>query len=167
MNERSEEIAGLYRKLGPLVFRQALKVTGNRDDASDATQQVFLKFLKSQRRFETDAEAVPFLLQATRNYCLNELRNQRKRSQALEITHSGRSEAHGDLESQISDRQLRSQVFSRVDMQSAEIATRVLVTEEEHREVASALEVSEKTVQRKLKRFVEVAKKFIARSGGE
>lgn len=164
MSPREREIAQLYQRLGPVVFRRALKLLQNRDDASDATQQIFMKLLKHAQPLREGADSVPYLLEVTNNHCFNHLRDTKRRAQLVGDAISFRPEATGDLEHETGDRQLARQVLNTLEAQGADVAARVLVGEQEHQAVAQELGISEKTVQRKLKRFLESARKLIARS---
>ncbi len=164
MTPEEREIARLYQQLGPVVYRRALKLLQNKDDAADATQQVFLKVLKNAQLLREGAAAVPYLLEATTNHCFNLMRDTKRRSAQLEGEAQTRSEAGKDLELETGDRQLASQVLKKLDAHGAEVAARVLVAEQDHQTVANQMGISEKTVQRKLKRFIDQAKKLITRS---
>ena len=158
----SSQVATLYRLYGPAVYRRCLRLLRNKAEAEDATQQVFIKLLRSPRQFEQHDEVLPWIYSVTTNYCFNLRRNQNRQAQhraqlapdESSMTFSERSEA----------RQLAEQVLARTDAVSAAVATQVLAGEREQAEVARELGVSEKTVQRKLKRFVEVAQRILNRS---
>ena len=164
MSPHEREIAQLYQQLGPVVYRQALRLLQNRDDAADATQQVFLKLVKDPQLLRRGAAAVPYLLEVTKNHCLNQVRDHRRRAKQLETSGAVRSEAAGYFDSATSDRQLAGQVLNRLEAHGADVAARVLVAEQDHQVVAQQLGISEKTVQRKLKRFIDQAKKLLTRS---
>ena len=166
MSPSEKEIAELYRRLGPVVYRRALKLLQNRDDAADATQLIFIKLLKNAQKLRERPEStVPYLIEVTTNHCFNQLRDSKRRAQLLEGSGVFREEVSADLEQKTGDRQLARQVLKSVGGQGAEIAARVLVAEQEHQTVAAQLGVSEKTVQRKLKRFIESAKRLLRRQG--
>jgi RNA polymerase sigma-70 factor, ECF subfamily len=163
MSPAEREIAQLYQQLGPVVYRRAVKLLRNPADAADATQQIFLKLLKNTQRLREGANTVPWLLEVTNNHCFNVLRDSKRRAQQLENAGTVRSEAQGDLEQETADRQMAAQVLTKLEAQGAEVAARVLVAEQDHQVVAQQLGISEKTVQRKLKRFIESARKMVTR----
>ena len=46
------------------VYRAAFSVCGNKEDAEDATQETFIKFIKSKREYESDEHVKAWLLRA-------------------------------------------------------------------------------------------------------
>lgn len=79
------EFEQLVRELSPSLFRLALSYTGSREDAEDAVQEVFLKYLRGGRRFDSPEEARRYLMTATANQCRDLLKSAaRRRNRALE-----------------------------------------------------------------------------------
>lgn len=61
-----QEAARLVEDYGDMVLRLALAKTGNRHDAEDVTQEVFLRLLrKGPERFDSDDHARHWLLRVT------------------------------------------------------------------------------------------------------
>lgn len=61
-----QEAARLVENYGDMVLRLALAKTGNRHDAEDVTQEVFLRLLqKGPERFDSDDHAKHWLLRVT------------------------------------------------------------------------------------------------------
>ena len=52
------EFEQLVRELSPSLFRLALSYTGSREDAEDAVQEVYLKYLREGRRFNSHSQSV-------------------------------------------------------------------------------------------------------------
>lgn len=63
-----EHIAELFKKYGDDVFRLAFSYLGNRQDAEDVCQSVFLKLTDGRHRPEPDREKA-WLLTCTANEC--------------------------------------------------------------------------------------------------
>ena len=79
------EFEQLVRELSPSLFRLALSYTGSREDAEDAVQEVYLKYLREGRRFNSPEEARRYLMTATANQCRDLLKSAaRRRNRALE-----------------------------------------------------------------------------------
>lgn len=68
----------LFSHYGDLVFGYCLKLLQNRDRAEDASQEVWVKVLKSAHRYEGRGRLRAWLLQITRNTCFNFFRDQKK-----------------------------------------------------------------------------------------
>ena len=73
------EFEQLVRELNPSLFRLALSYTGSREDAEDAVQEVFLKYLRSGRRFDSPEEARRYLMTAVANQCRDLLKSAARR----------------------------------------------------------------------------------------
>lgn len=158
-------ITELYRRYGPVVYRRCLKLLANPDDAADATQSVFIKLLRHQRRFEDIDEALPWIFEVATNHCFNLKRDSRRWREQLERAGEYVSEpATEDPTEQLISQQAANTLLAQTDEKTREVAMRVLVDEHEHQQVAQSLGVSSKTVQRTLRRFAEQAKKLINRS---
>ena len=48
-SSHADLVAGLADQFGPMVFATVYRILGNRDDANDAYQEVFLKLLKARK----------------------------------------------------------------------------------------------------------------------
>ena len=74
MDRPSErEIAAWY----PRLFRTALRLTGNAEDAADLTLSSFEKALRAWPRRPVDLQVRPWLYRIATNTCLDELRHRR------------------------------------------------------------------------------------------
>lgn len=72
-------------ELGPALFRLAVSFCGNREDAEDAVQEVFLKYLRCGRDFPDPEALRRYLTTATANQCRDLLKSAaRRRTRALE-----------------------------------------------------------------------------------
>jgi RNA polymerase sigma-70 factor (ECF subfamily) len=158
-----EKAARLYREYGPAVYRRCLRLLGDREAARDATQEVFVRLLHDIRKLEDRDAALCWIYRVATNHCLNLLRDARKHGvepldPALEVTADA-------LAGGYPERRLAQEVLSRFDAQTQAVAIGVFVDGMEHEELAGALGISRRTVRRKLDRFIQNARKFLARSG--
>ena len=69
-----EEFTCLARKYMDTVFRVAMNYLKNKTDADDVTQNVLLKFYKSDVYFESEKHVKHWLIRVTLNECKNFLR---------------------------------------------------------------------------------------------
>jgi RNA polymerase sigma-70 factor (ECF subfamily) len=76
----SQEFEDLYLEHCQLVYRTAYAITGNRQDAEDVLQRIFVKLL--ERRFTTDVLEHParYLHRAAVNLSLNVVRDRKQRT---------------------------------------------------------------------------------------
>jgi len=96
------------------------------------------------------------------NHCLNVRRNSTRRGgdsdlPELELADPGSSDRQ-------LDQVLARQVLARFDQGTQAVAVGVLVDGMEHQELAAALGISRRTVARRLERFLERARRFLAGS---
>lgn len=67
------------------VYNLALNFAGNRDDASDITQDIFLKVYNNIDKFEEDRNFNSWLLKLSRNYCIDYWRKHKNTRLQLEL----------------------------------------------------------------------------------
>lgn len=163
MNE--EQIAALYRQWGPVVYRRCLRVLKDREEAQDATQHVFVQLLRHSGRFTADpSEAIAWMQSVATNVSLNRMRDGRRKSAKLEAVHEDTPPPLAPDDALGNKEEARA-VLARVDGPSRAVAVSVLVEEQSHEDAAARLGVSSKTVQRRLRRFLDHARRFL--KGGE
>jgi len=64
----------LFRKYHGYVYNVALGMLGNGEDASDVTQETFLRIHRGIARFRGDASLTTWLYRVTVNLCISEIR---------------------------------------------------------------------------------------------
>lgn len=157
-----EEAARLYREYGPAVYRRCLRLLGNRDAAQDATQEVFVKLVRELKSIrEREHQLLPWLYRVATNHCLNLRRNTRRRGEMLDPDLDIRAEAPI---ASFPARRLAQQVLSRFDPGTQAVAVGAFVDGMEREEIAAALGISQRTVTRKLGRFLANAREFLGRN---
>ncbi len=156
------EIAELYRRYGPVVYRRCLRLLHDREAAKDATQEVFVKLVKDRERLMERDTVLPWIYRVATNHCLNLIRGTRRHGDELE------AEALPLASSESTDfpaRHLARQLLARFDDGTQAVAIGILVDGMEHEELAQTLGISRKTVERRLGRFLEAARRLLL--GGE
>jgi len=81
----TEELDQLFREHYQLVYRTAYGVTGNREDAQDVLQSLFLKLLRQKCPADLRKNPKAYLYRAAVNLSLNTIRN-RKRHVLIDAT---------------------------------------------------------------------------------
>jgi len=153
-----ERAAELYRTYGPAVYRRCLKLLRDREAARDATQEVFVKLVRDIAKLDDPAIVLPWIYRVATNHCLNVQRDRRRRGEApleLEVADAGTS-------APFPDRHLAGAILSRFDEGTRAVAVGVLVDGMGHEELAGALGISRKTVERRLARFLERARQLVS-----
>lgn len=65
----------VVEKYFDMIYKLALSQTKNRDSADDVVQEVFLRFLKSDKEFQSDEHIKAWLIRVTVNCCHNVFSN--------------------------------------------------------------------------------------------
>lgn len=158
-------VVDLYDKYGPAIFRRSLRLLRDRERAQDATHEIFLKLLREQPR-ETDPKSVlAWVYRTTTRHCLNVIRDaERHRRREERLAASEWDVVALPDADRLPQQRLAATVLTRFDEKTQAVAMAVLVDGMPHEEVAAALDISRKTVGRKLARFLDHARKYIARS---
>ncbi|BFN37799.1 RNA polymerase sigma factor [Fidelibacter multiformis] len=73
MGQKHQAFSEILRYLGDDVYGLAYHFTKNEEDASDITQDVFLKIWKKFHTFKGESSLKSWILQITRNACLSHL----------------------------------------------------------------------------------------------
>ena len=72
-----EALRMIYEMSGDRVFRTAYGILGSRQDAEDATQEIFLRLYRKARSFRFRSSFSSWFYRLSVNYCLNLLRRRR------------------------------------------------------------------------------------------
>lgn len=84
--KRSEQsFEELLRRQENRVYRTALAILGNVQDAEDQTQETFLRYLEKHPAFESPEHEKAWLLTVTRNGCISRLRSKQRQNLPLEV----------------------------------------------------------------------------------
>ncbi len=71
----------VYETLAPSVFRICRRVLASREDAEDATSEIFLKARVRLASYESSRPFTPWLYRVAANYCWDEIRKRRTRAE--------------------------------------------------------------------------------------
>ena len=66
-NYNSNQATNIIEKHAPAVYRLALSYTKNKSDAEDIMQEVFLRYIKKERLFQSDGHERAWFLRVTAN----------------------------------------------------------------------------------------------------
>lgn len=153
----------LFRQHGPMVYRRALRILSRPEDADEATQEVFLRVMRSVDSFEGRSGITTWLYQITTHYCLNLIRDRGRRRQLLEqnVLRENKSSAEAS-QTATSDLVLLQQLLAAAEEQQAQAAVYVFLDGMSHEEAAELLGVSKRTVGNLLERFLAWAQQRTA-----
>ncbi|MBQ8920648.1 MAG: sigma-70 family RNA polymerase sigma factor [Oscillospiraceae bacterium] len=74
-----QSFSRIYEQNVSLIYSIAYSYMHNREDAEDMTEEAFVRLLERGHSFPEDAQARAWLITVTRNLCINELRQRRRR----------------------------------------------------------------------------------------
>jgi len=84
----------LVRKYQGWVFTLAYRMLGDRADAEESAQEIFLKAYRALPRFERKSKFSTWLYSIATNHCLNQLESRRRRPRFQEIGGSVRAQGN-------------------------------------------------------------------------
>jgi RNA polymerase sigma-70 factor (ECF subfamily) len=161
------QVEELYRRCGHAVFVRCLKLVGNEDEARDLTQETFFQFCRSKDRFEGRSSPFTFLYRIATNVSVDRLR--RRKTAGEQLSTSALAEAPGTKVAMEAEQRLShvhdpasfdtmgtlARLTAGLDDETLTIAVMSHVDGLTQDEIAEALELSRRTVGKKLKRFLE------------
>ena len=131
----------LYQSSQPAVFRVCSSILRNRDDAADATQQVFLIALESMDPTVKTGTARGWLLTVARNHCLDILRRRKRLGKAL-LALGPDAPAGTDLENAVADRDFVDVVFKQLSTRERQALWQSAVESRPLADIATRLQLS-------------------------
>ncbi len=153
-----EELVLKYEKT---VYNLALRMVGDRDDASDMTQEAFIKAYGSLSSFRGDSKFSVWIYRITTNVCLDFLRSKsRKQQVSLTVSDDDDEDAQLDIPDPSSDPE--QQLMQKMSMQSVEEGLKTLPDKQRqilvmrelggmsYAEIGKALSLEEGTVKSRI-----------------
>jgi RNA polymerase sigma factor (sigma-70 family) len=137
------DIGDLYRLYGPSVYRRALQLLGQPQDAEEATHDVFAALMEQPKQFEGRSSMTTYLYSATTHLCLNRLRNARTRAVRLRAAFPEPANAQGARAERIA---MLRELLGKMPAELAEVAVYFYIDEMTHAEIATQLGCARRTV---------------------
>lgn len=158
------DIAVLFERYGPMVYRRARQILGHEGDAEEALQEVFIRALTRAETFASRASVSTWLYRITTNYCLNLIRDRSRRRELWE-THGPGPEAAVQPAPTPAKMITVRRLLAAADADQAQAAVYVHVDGMSHQEAARVMGVSRRTVGNLVARFAEWAETALADPG--
>jgi RNA polymerase sigma-70 factor (ECF subfamily) len=144
-----EAIESLYRKYGAMVLRRARALLGDDQLAKDAMQEVFIRALRAGSGFRGEASPSTWLYRVTTNYCLNAIRDGKRRRVLDQANLPAPGADPRSAEAQV----IVAEIMARVPEALREIAVYYYVDQLNQEEIALLLGVSRRTIGNRLDEF--------------
>lgn len=162
MMQDQEILAGLYRTYGGRVYARCIRLLKNKEEAQDATQEVFIKVGKNLDTFRQEASPLTWMTRIATNHCLNVIRAKRApwhEKYRVEVETFGAT-ADGGFHL-IENTELLRLVLARVvdkDPQLAELATYAFVDDMRQQDICALVGLSAPTLRKRLREFIALAR---------
>jgi RNA polymerase sigma-70 factor, ECF subfamily len=154
-----DRLTALYRAYGPVIYARCRRLLGDGGAAEDATQETFMRVHRHLDKADS-REALGWIYRIATNYCLNEIRNRKRRAELDERIPE--PVAGTSVEKLLSDRDLVARIVDRAPEKLRVVAWLHHVDGLDQGEVARVLEISRRTVVNRLAEFSDSARRLIA-----
>ncbi|MDB4959919.1 MAG: family polymerase sigma factor [Myxococcales bacterium] len=155
-----DRLTELYRAYGPVIYSRCRRLLGDHEAAEDATQETFMRVYRHIDKADS-GEARNWIYRIATNYCLNEIRNRKRRPAPAD--HEPDEMLGEDLAVVLADRDLVARIIDRSPQKLRAVAWLHHVDGLDQSEVARVLDVSRRSVINWLAEFADNARKFIQR----
>ena len=159
----------IVRKYRDKIFRHALYVVKDYQEAVDVTQEVFIKAMRENRFFEPDFKMKAWLFRVTSNLCFNIVRDRKRRGGILErmvkVTSIEADQIHS-----ISTHETQQSVLGQLDKlneKHREILYLRYYSDLSYAEIAETLDIQLGTVMSRLSRAKGRLMEVMAKTGVE
>lgn len=150
------DIEQTYRTHGHVVLRRARQILGNETDAREVLHDVFVSLLREPAQYRGRSSITTFLYAMTTNRCLNQIRNQKRRTELVAQKLAPRDEPAGAAPA---DQLAVRALLARLPERLARVAIYYFVDEMTHEEIAELIGVS----RRQIGNLVEQAREEVRR----
>lgn len=149
----------MYRAYGPVIYARCRRLLGDGAAAEDATQETFMRVYRHLDKADS-REALAWIYRIATNYCLNEIRNRKRRPEPRD---EAPETLGADLQQLLADRDLAERIVERAPEKLRVVAWLHHVDGLDQAEVARVLDISRRTVVNRLAEFSDNARKFVQR----
>lgn len=154
-----------YRRYGESIFRRCLRLTRDETRALDLTQEVFLRAHRYSASYRAEASPLAWLCTIA-DRCFYDALRREKRTEPVdpeEVEAFVRDETEG-ADRAFSRHDLVARLLARAPEDVCQMVTMRYFDELGLDQIAAQLGVNERTVRRKLERFLVNARKYVRRN---
>lgn len=155
------EFEDLYRQCAPMVHARARRMLGAPPEADDVVQDVFTKLWKKPPEH---GRMLPWLMEASTNACLDRLRAAKRRDPHWEVAvRLEAADRDKRIDELLANKELCRRLIVRADEETQQIVALVYFDDASQEDAAALLGIARKTVNERLSRFHDLARKVIQR----
>jgi RNA polymerase sigma-70 factor, ECF subfamily len=144
------EIDRLYRAYGFIIYGRCIRILGNKDEARDAMQVVFMKLLQAYDTITGKEKVVSWIFKTAQNHCFNLLRDRKKMAEEIDADETVDVQSGTD---RFVERDLINCVMQQFGKNVVDAVYLTYIEEFDQREIERITGQSPATIRRNLKRF--------------
>ncbi len=158
---QDDRLTELYRTYGPVIYARCVRLLGEPVAAEDATQETFLRVHRHLATAPSASEALLWIYRIATNYCLNEVRNRKRRPDLLRELPELPT---GDSEDLLADRDFAARLVAEAPENLRVVAWLHHVDGMDQGAIAELEGISRRTVVTRIADFAAYAARFAKRS---
>lgn len=155
MLKKDKTVTDIFNAYSSDVLNYSLSLLKNYDDAKDAVQEVFIRYINSQNNFKGECSYKTWLLTITRNYCFKILRSRSKNSDRID------ENFRGSYNSNIETKITLNEILAKLTNEEYEILYLREFAGHTYQEMSEILGISLDNVKVKLYRIRQRLKKYL------
>ena len=158
------ELTELYDRYAHVIFHRCLSILGNAELADDAVHETFAKVMRHGDGFRGESSPLTWMYQISTNYCLNQIRNRKGRSEKLTVHREeivGGASVNPDHGTQLDAKRLR-QLLEEADPETRRCVIHIYFDDCTRQEVADLVGLSVPTVRKRVNAFLDRARRVMA-----
>ncbi|MEE8408832.1 MAG: RNA polymerase sigma factor [Myxococcota bacterium] len=161
-------VADLYARYGHALFRRCRQLVGHDDDAKELVQETFFQFWKGRARFEERASPFTYLYRIATNLSIDKLRRRKTAGVQVDVDRADAAEngSKGPDRRVLAAQELAS-LTRGLDEETLTVAVMSHVDGLTQEEIAQALDLSRRTIGKRLKKFMLHTRKRTGRLDGK
>ncbi len=160
------DLQQLYDRYAHVVYRRALGILGNEEEAADAVQETFARVIVHYDGFRKESSPLTWMYRISTNYCLNRMRNRSTRAHKR-LRHKeaivGDGFSRGGAEHWEAEETIR-RLLEDTDEETRRMVIHLFFDEMTRQETARMLGISVPTLRKRLRIFLSSARKSMLAS---